>query len=64
LAGHVIDGGLPSETVIVNVQLAEVGPDIAVHVTVVTPTGNRLPDGGLHVTVLAPAQLFVTVGGG
>ena len=64
LPGQVILGGCPSETVIVKVQLVELGPLIAVHVTVVTPTGKRVPDGGVHVTVLLPAQPPITLGGG
>jgi len=33
-------------------------PSVAVHVTAVLPTGNALPDGGVHVTV-TPGQLSV-----
>lgn len=48
LAGHVIVGGCVSLTVTVNVHIA---PDISEHVTVVVPTGKKLPDAGVHVTV-------------
>src|SRR5262245_60244369 len=46
-----------SKTVTENEQLA-VFPDesVAVHVTVVTPGGSAVPDGGTHATV-APGQL-------
>ena len=36
---------------------------VAVQVTVVTPTGKHVPDGGLQ-TVVTPGQLSVAVGGG
>ena len=36
---------------------------VAVHVTVVVPTGNGLPDGGTHATV-TPGQLSEATGGG
>jgi len=36
---------------------------VAVQVTVLVPTGNADPDGGLHVTV-TPGQLSAVVGGG
>jgi len=38
-------------------------PSVAVQLTVVTPTANDDPDGGVH-TALAPGQLSVTTGGG
>jgi hypothetical protein len=49
-------------TVTVKLQLALL-PDasIAVHVTVVTPSMNIEPDGGLHV-VVTPGQLSEAVG--
>jgi hypothetical protein len=50
-------GGSVSFTVTVNEQL---GPTEAVHVTVVTPFGNALPEAGLHVTVPQEPE---TVGG-
>ena len=60
-AGHVIAGGWPSFTVTVNEQL-EVFPDVSVAtlVTVVTPFGNELPDGGFDTTV-TPGQLSEAV---
>jgi hypothetical protein len=36
-------------------------PSVAVHVTVVVPTGNMAPDGGLQITVTVE-QLSVAVG--
>ena len=50
--------------VTVNVQVA-VLPDasVAVAVTVVVPTGNKLPDAGIDKTV-TPGQLSLTVGAG
>jgi hypothetical protein len=67
LAGHVIVGFCASTTVTVNVQDA-VLPDasVAVTVTVVVPTGKKLPDAGLELTVtpgqlsLADGKLYVT----
>ena len=48
LPGHVIVGACVSLTVTVKVHIA---PDISEHVTVVVPTGKKLPDAGVHVTV-------------
>ncbi len=48
LAGQVIVGGWVSFTVTVNVQL---GPAVAVQVTVVVPTGKNEPEAGLQVIV-------------
>jgi hypothetical protein len=49
-------------TVTVNEQLAvSPAPSVAVQVTVVTPTGNAVPDAGTHATV-APEQLSVAAG--
>jgi len=62
-AGHVIEGASVSCTVTVNVQVpsGELGdPSLAVHVTVVVPTGKVDPDAGTQVTV-APGQLSVAV---
>jgi hypothetical protein len=53
-----MEGGCVSLTVTVNVQA---GPEDAVQVTVVVPTGKNDPDAGLQVTV---PQLTVVVGGG
>ena len=63
-AGHVITGAVVSVTVIVNVHVVsgEFGEaSVAVHVTVVTPTGNVDPDAGVQLAV-APGQLSVAVG--
>ena len=54
-----IVGGWVSLTVTVKVQV--VGPDVAVHVTVVVPTGKNEPDAGEQVTV---PQEPVVVGAG
>jgi hypothetical protein len=59
----VIVGGVTSFTVMVNVH--EPGlPDasVALHVTVVVPAGNAVPDAGLQVTEPTPGQLSVAVG--
>jgi hypothetical protein len=49
-------------TVTGNVHVAVLfDASVAVHVTVVVPTGNVTPDGGLHVTV-SPEQLSVAAG--
>lgn len=54
----------PLNTVTVKLQVAEL-PDVsvAVHVTVVVPTGKTEPLAGLHIEV-PPGQLSDTVGGG
>ena len=62
-AGHVIVGAVVSVTVTVKVHVVSglfADASVAVHVTVVTPTGNVAPDPGTHVTV-APGQLSVDV---
>ena len=56
LAGQVIVGGWVSLTVTVNVQL---GPAVAVQVTVVVPTGKNEPDAGEQLMV---PQVPVVVG--
>ena len=48
LPGHVIVGAWVSLTVTVNEQGE---PMVGVHVTVVVPTGKKLPDAGEHVIV-------------
>ena len=49
-------------TVTVNVQVPVfAAASVAVHVTVVTPTGNDEPDAGTQLTV-APGQLSDAVG--
>ena len=63
-AGHVITGAVVSVTVIVNVHVVSGlfgDPSVAVHVTVVTPTGNVEPEAGEQLAV-APGQLSVGVG--
>ena len=47
-AGHVIAGACVSLTVTVKVHIA---PDVSEQVTVVVPTGKKLPDAGVQVTV-------------
>jgi len=61
LAGQVMDGGCVSFIVMVNVQVA-VFPtaSVAVEVTVVVPTGKKLPDAGTLTTV-TPGQLSLAV---
>lgn len=60
--GQAITGGCVSLTLTVNEQLA-VRPlaSVAVQLTVVTPFGNAVPDGGLHTTP-TPGQLSLAVG--
>ena len=48
-AGQLATGGSVSSTVTSKVQVVVVpAASVAVHVTVVTPTGNTLPEGGKH----------------
>src|SRR5438445_6762343 len=55
-------GGSVSLTVTLNAQVLVLpAASVAVQITVVVPTGNNVPLGGLHATV-APGQLSVTVG--
>ena len=58
VVGQVIVGGCVSLTVTVKLQL---GPAVAVQVTVVVPTGKNEPEGGEQVIV---PQVPVEVGGG
>lgn len=62
-AGQVIAGACVSCTVTEN-EHVPVFPtaSLAVHVTVVVPTGKVDPDAGTHVTVTGPGQLSVPVG--
>jgi len=61
-AVQVITGGSVSTTVTVNKQvLVFPAASVAVHVTVVVPTGKKLPDAGEH-TAVAPGQLSLIVG--
>ena len=57
-AGHTTVGACVSVTVTVNEQL---GPAVAVQLTVVAPTGKVEPDAGVHTTVV-PGQLSEVVG--
>ena len=64
LAGTVMVGGVISVNVTVTVNVAEPmfpSPSVAVHVTVVVPTGNNDPDAGVHVGPLATLMLSVAV---
>jgi len=61
--GHTITGTCVSVTVTVNVQVESgelADASEAVHVTVVTPTGNAEPDAGEHA-IVTPGQLSVAV---
>ena len=50
-------------SVTVNVQFPALpAASVAVHVTVVVPTGNVAPDAGTHTTVTGPGQLSAPVG--
>jgi hypothetical protein len=62
LDGQVIAGAVESSTVTVKLHVP-VLPDVsvAVHVTVVVPTGKLEPDAGAHMTVGVP-QLSVPAG--
>src|SRR5207244_10511677 len=63
-AGTVTTGGVVSLRDTVTVKEAEpVLPcaSVALHVTVVVPTGKLLPDGGLHVGVSEPSTMSVAV---
>src|SRR5215475_11890914 len=65
LAGQVIVGACVSLTVTVKLQVAVFGgvaASLTVHVTVVTPFANAVPEAGRHVTVPTPGQLSVGVG--
>jgi hypothetical protein len=56
-AGHVTVGSMSSVTVTVKVQVPVLpDPSVAVHVTVVVPTGKLVPDAGTHMTVASPVQ--------
>jgi hypothetical protein len=60
LAGHVmLHSGFTVTVKLHDVVFIEVS--VAVHVTVVVPTGKLDPDGGTHATV-CPGQLSVAVG--
>ncbi len=61
LAGAVTTGAVSSTTV--TVWVADVLPpgDVAVHVIVVTPSGNELPAGTPEEPIVAPALVVVAV---
>ena len=62
-AGHVATGACVSLTVTVNEHvLVLFEASVAVHVTVVVPTGNVAPDAGTHTTVTGTGQLSAPVG--
>ena len=61
-AGHVATGACVSLTVTVNEhELVLFDASVAVHVTVVVPIANCVPEAGTHVTVV-PGQLSEVVG--
>jgi hypothetical protein len=63
LAGQVIENASLVVTVTVKLQLPVlVAASVAEQLTVVVPTKNRLPDGGLHVGVGVGSQFSFTVG--
>ena len=60
-AGQVITGASVSLTVTINVQVSALPTaSIAIHVTVVVPTGNTEPEGGLQ-DIEVSEQLSVAV---
>jgi len=64
-AGQVIDGACVSFTVTVKLQVVVLGgvaASLTVHVTVVTPLLNVVPEAGVHTGVPTPGQLSVAVG--
>jgi hypothetical protein len=64
--GHWITGGVVSAfTVTMNVQVLRlVQSSVAVQVTIVVPTGNKLPDAGIQATETLGSALSVAVGVG
>jgi hypothetical protein len=62
LPGQVTVGFSVSLTVTVNVQLAGLlDASVTLHVTVVTPFWNVVPEAGVHTGVPTPGQLSVAV---
>ncbi len=62
-AGHVTVGACVSWIVTVNEHVPVFAEaSVAVHVTVVTPTGNADPEAGRQLTVTTPGQLSVPAG--
>ena len=65
LAGNESDGAVVSRTVTVNVALPAFPEEsVAVHVTVVVPSGNVEPEAGVHTAVNEPSTLSVAVAEG
>ena len=63
MAGQFKTGATVSFTVTVNEQLEEfAAASLTVHVTVLPPSGNVEPDGGLHTGVPIPEQLSLAFG--
>ena len=63
MTGQLKTGTTVSFTVTVNEQLEEfAAASLTVHVTVLAPSGNIEPDGGLHTGVPRPEQLSPTTG--
>ena len=63
-AGQVIVGACVSFTVTVKVQVAVLPTaSVAVDVTVVVPTGKKLPEAGT-LAIVTPGQLSLAVGAG
>jgi hypothetical protein len=65
LAGvPVITGGVVSQILTVKEAVTELARlSVAMHVTVVVPTINLEPEGGVHTTVTAPSTISEAVGG-
>ena len=66
LEGHWMTGGVVSRvTRTRNVQVVRfVQSSVAVQVTVMLPSGNKLPDAGEHVTATLASALSVAIGVG
>ena len=63
MAGQFKTGTTVSFTVTVNEQLEEfAAASLTVQLTVLVPSGNVEPDGGLHTGVPTPGQLSLTLG--
>jgi hypothetical protein len=63
LAGQLKTGTTVSFTVTLNEQLEEfAAASLTVQVTVLLPSGNVEPDGGLHTGIPTPGQLSLTFG--
>lgn len=63
VSGGVVSGAFCAVTVTLKEACAVLPAlSVLVHVTVVSPMGNVVPDSGLHVTVSVPSTLSVAVG--